>query len=73
MRFLCGRPLSERGEASQAALAQEIISREHGDGRDHHPRGMNVVVEAFEKIWCGNSCSWFRLNSRRNFIGIKSR
>ncbi len=47
MRFLCHRLLSERGEASQTAIAQEIISAYNSMKPDQRPAFFEILTREF--------------------------
>jgi malonyl-CoA decarboxylase len=47
MRFLCHRLLSERGEASQTAIAQEIISAYNSMKPDQRPAFFELLTQEF--------------------------
>jgi malonyl-CoA decarboxylase len=47
MRFLCHRLLSERGEASQTALAQEIITAYNSMKPDQRPAFFEILSQEF--------------------------
>jgi malonyl-CoA decarboxylase len=47
MRFLCHRLLSERGEASQTALAQEIITAYNSMKPDQRPAFFEILTREF--------------------------
>jgi len=47
MRFLCHRLLSERGEASQTAIAQEIIAAYNSMKPDQRPEFFEILSREF--------------------------
>jgi hypothetical protein len=47
MRFLCHRLLSERGEASQTAIAQEIIAAYNSMKPDQRPAFFEILSREF--------------------------